>query len=283
MAVDGKLALPRLDIVEHRHRLFAHDRQPPLAIGVEPRSEEMAAQIAGKAHVEMREIRQMIEQRRALPAHLDRVRAGDGEDHRQIVRSEIPKRVVLGVELAEAETVGVDVAHAAEFAGVDQRLQPLEAGMEAQDVTGHEHPPAGLCGFDGTRRVLDGERDRLFDQHVLAVFDRADRGLGMELRRQCHDDRVDVVAGEDVVDADGQTAMLGREAFRACGIGIRHRLKRAERLERSDMVRSPISASEDGDARFHLAFWLTGSCADIMGGPAELNPCRPRAPDVVRS
>ena len=46
----------------------------------------------------------------------------------------------------------------------------------------------------GTLRVGDGQRDRLFDQHVLAVLDRPDRELGMELRRQRHDDGVDVVA-----------------------------------------------------------------------------------------
>ena len=57
-----------------------------------------------------------------LRSHLDRMGAGDGEDHREVVRGEIPKRVVLGVKLAETEPVRVDVAHAAELARVDQRL-----------------------------------------------------------------------------------------------------------------------------------------------------------------
>ena len=63
----------------------------------------MTAHSIREAHVHMGEVAEVVEQRSALPAHLDGRRAGNGEDHRQIMRGEIPQRIVLGVKLAEAE------------------------------------------------------------------------------------------------------------------------------------------------------------------------------------
>ena len=122
MPVDGEFPLPRLDIVKHSHRLGAHHRQPALAIGIEPRRKEMAAQAVRETHVHMREIAETVEKCRSLAAHFDRRGARDGKDHRQIVRRQIPKRIVLGMELAESQPVRMDIFHLAEFAGVDQLL-----------------------------------------------------------------------------------------------------------------------------------------------------------------
>ena len=170
----------------------------------------------GKAHVEMREIAEVVEQRRALAAHLDRFAAGDRQDHRQIVRRQIPERVVFGMEFSEAEPMRMDVLDLAQFAGVDQFLQLLEGRMEAQHMADHED------ALDASRRrrnrpfgIGDRQRDRLFDQHVLAVLDRPDGELGVELRRQRHDDGVDVVAREQLVGRDRQAILLAGEAFGA--------------------------------------------------------------------
>ena len=262
MAINGKLALPGLDVVEHGHRLGADHGEPPLAIGVEPRREQMAADIVGKMHVEMREIAQAIEQRRSLAAHLVGLGAGDGEDHRQIVRSQVPQGVVLCMELAEAQPVRVDVADLAEFAVVDERLELLEGGVEAQYVADHENPAVGLGEGHLALGILDRQRDGFLDKHVLAILHRPGRRLCMELRRQRHDDGVDIVASEQVVRRDRQAFLLAGEAFGPGGIGIRNRVKRTQALQGADVVGTPVSASEDCNARFHQRNELEDFVAD---------------------
>src|SRR5690606_9008520 len=71
MAVDREFAIPGLDIVEDGHCLAADDGEPPLAIGIEPGSEEVASQSVRKAHMQMRKIAEVVEQSRPLAAHFD--------------------------------------------------------------------------------------------------------------------------------------------------------------------------------------------------------------------
>lgn len=215
VAVDGQLAFPWLDVVEHRHCLGADHGQPPLAIGIETRGEKMAAQAVGEAHVQMREVAEIVEQGGPLAAHLDRLCAGDRQDHRQIVRRQVPQRVVLCVELAEAEPVRVDVADFAKLALVDQPLQRLEGGVEPQDMANHEDAAIVLGRLHRTLGIRHRQRDRLFHQHVLAVLDGTYRKVGMELRRQRHDDGVDIVTDEQLVRLDRQAVLLAGKAFRA--------------------------------------------------------------------
>jgi hypothetical protein len=100
--------------------------------------------------------------------------------------------------------------------------------------------------------IGNGERDRLFDQHVLACLHRADSEVGMKLRRQRHDDGVDIAAGKQLIRIDGETVLLAGKAFGARAVGVGNRMQRAECLERADMVRAPVSASKDCNTRFHL-------------------------------
>ena len=167
------------------------------------------------------------------------------------MRRQIPQRVVLGVELSEAEPVRVDVLDLAEFAGVDQLLQLFEGRMEAQHMADHEDARIFLRSRHRPLAVVDGQRDRLFDQHVLAGLDSPYGEVGMELRRQRHDDAVDVVAGKQLVRLDGEAILFAGKTFGARPVGVGHGVKRAERLQRADMVRAPVSASKDCNARFH--------------------------------
>ena len=122
-----------------------------------------------------------------------------------------------------------------------------------------------------------GQRDRLFDQHVLAGFDRADGEIGMELRRQRHDDGVDVVAREQLVGLDGQAILLAGETFGARPVGVGDGMQRAERLQGADMVRAPVSASKDCNARFHQLA-NSGICGGhITARRVELKPAPPQA------
>ena len=145
----------------------------------------------------------------------------------------------------------MDVFDLAEFAGVDQLLQLLEGRMEAQHMADHEDARIFLRRRHRPLAVRHGQRDRLLDQHVLAGLDRAHGEVGMELRRQRHDDAVDVVAGKQRVRLDGKAVLLAGETFRSRPVGVGDGMKRAERLQRADMVRAPVSASKDCYARFH--------------------------------
>ncbi len=211
----------------------------------------MAAQTVGKAHVQMREIAEIVEERCPLATHLDRFRAGDGEDHRQIVRRKVPQRIVLGVELAEPEPVRMDIADLAELAIVDQRLQRLKGWMKAQYMADHEDTAIVGRRLHRALGIHHRQRDRLFHQHVLAALDGAHRHVGMELRRQRHDDGIDVAADKERLRLDRQAILLTGEAFGAGRVDVRDRVQRAERLEGADVVAAPVSATEDCNARFH--------------------------------
>src|SRR4029077_9835023 len=130
------------------HRLRADHCQPSFPIGVEPRGEEMASKPIWKTHVKMREVAEMVEKCRPLAADFQRLGAGDRENHRQIVRREVPERVVLGMELAEPQPMRMDVSDFAEFPAVDKLLWLLEGGMEAQHMPDHEDALAGLSRRD---------------------------------------------------------------------------------------------------------------------------------------
>ena len=167
------------------------------------------------------------------------------------MRRKVPQRVVLGVELAEAEPVRMDIEHLAELAVVDQRLQGLEGGMEAQHMADHEDAAIFSCRLNRALGVGDRQRDRLFHQHVLAALDGAHSRVCMELRRQRHDDGVDIGAFEQLVRLDRQAVLLAGKAFGAGAIDVGNGMERAERLEGADVVAAPVSATEDCDARLH--------------------------------
>ncbi len=111
--------------------------------------------------------------------------------------------------------------------------------------------PSAAGDRDRPLGVADGERDRLLDQQVLAALGGADGELGVELRRQRHDDGIDVGSEMQLVGIDRQAFLLAGEALGARAIGVRNRIERVERLERANVVAAPIAATEDGDTRFH--------------------------------
>src|SRR5690606_35024221 len=90
MAIDRQLAIPRLDVIESRHRLGADNGKASLTIWIEPRCKQMAAQSARKTHVHMREIAEVVQKRCPLPANINWRCAGNCKDHRQVVRGQIP-------------------------------------------------------------------------------------------------------------------------------------------------------------------------------------------------
>lgn len=190
------------------------------------------------------------------------------------MRRQVPQRIVLGMELAKAKSVRVDVADLAEFAIVDQPLQRLEGGMETQDMADHEDAAIVLGRLHRALGVRHRQRDRLFHQQILAALSGAHGKIRMELRRQGHDDGVDIVTHEQLVGLDRQAILFAGKAFGTGPVGVGNRVQRAERLEGADMVAAPVSATEDCNARLHLFQTLKTRGRDIATCPFELNPGR---------
>src|SRR5690606_27253506 len=117
------------------------------------------------------------------------------------------------MELAEAQTVRVDISHSAEFAVINQRLQLLERRVEAQDMADHEDPVIGLGCRNSALSVRHVQGYRLLNQNILAVLDRLDRVLCMKLRRQSHDDSIDIIALEQFLGLQEQAVLLAGKAF----------------------------------------------------------------------
>jgi hypothetical protein len=172
----------------------------------------MATHIVRELQVQMRKIAQMIEKCGPLPAHLERRGAGQCQDHRKIMRREIPQRIVLSVELAKAKAVRMNITHLAKLARLHQFEKLLKSRMETQHMADHEHTAIVARRLHFGFRIGNRQRDRLFNQHILAVGDGADRKISMILRRQRQNDGIHILAREKILDLDMQHAMLRREA-----------------------------------------------------------------------
>jgi hypothetical protein len=173
--------------------------------------------------------------------------AGQRQDQRQIMRGDVPEGIVLGVELAQAYPVGMDVAHGAELSGPDHRLERLESGMEAQHVAGHGHQAGPGSRIHDAPRIGDGQGDRLLHQHVLAGLQHGNGLVGMILRRQGQHHAVDFRIGENLLDGHGPDRMdAGKLACPVC-MAVADGMKRAELGEGAGMVGAPVTTSDDGD------------------------------------
>ncbi len=120
--------------------------------------------------MKMGDVGAMIECRNTLSANRARFFPGDSQDHRKIVRRKIPQGIELVVELAEPDTMRMHIANVAELTAFHHVEKLLEGRVETQHMANHEHATvfAGSFHFGFCSRNV--ERDRLFDQNVLAVF-----------------------------------------------------------------------------------------------------------------
>ena len=118
------------------------------------------------------------------------VAVGQLEQHRDVVRTEAPERVLVGAELAEVEALGVQVVDVAEVALFDQVGELADPGVVTEQVPDHQGQVAlGGQGHDALSqgRVLG---QRLLDEAVLARLQRPDRqvpwvGTGVVIATAC--------------------------------------------------------------------------------------------------
>ena len=100
----------------------------------------------------------------------------------------------VGAEVGEAVVAAEDaeVIERADPAGVDRALEELHRRVVAMIETDREGAPRRPRRIEDAPARLDGVRQRLFAQHVLARRERGERHLLVQVHRRRDDDRVDV-------------------------------------------------------------------------------------------
>ena len=173
MGIQYKFALPRLAIVEHGHTAVADDHKLLFLERVQPGNENVGALTAGEGKVRCRHVGDLAMQvARAGRRDLDRVFAGERQDHRDIVRRKTPQDVLLAAYAAEVQAVGIDVLKAAQRPRRNHYLQPLERRVVTHEVADHKDAPASRRVLAQAFGIGGVERQRLLDKHVFAGGDR---------------------------------------------------------------------------------------------------------------
>ncbi len=153
--------------------VLQRDERDVLAIGA-----EQAA--AGRRHPVRRAAEQVVE---------------DGE----LVGRQIFDDVDVVPDGSEVGARRVDVLDGAEIAAGEPLVQVADAGVVDEDVTVHQHAAGAGRGGDERPRVGERRAHRLFEQHVLAGFERQRGELHVRACRRGNHDRVDVAAPDEVV------------------------------------------------------------------------------------
>src|SRR5215510_2654505 len=139
----------------------------------------------------------------------------------------------------------------AEPARLDEALHLAHERIVEEGLVDEEHPCATARGLDQLAPVVRGERERLLDPDVLAGLERREHHRVVPARRCGEDDRVDVVAAEElrVVGRASGAGMIGREGREACRIEVaeRRHARRLQLAEGAEEVLPPVPEADDAD------------------------------------
>ncbi len=177
--------------------------------------------------------------------------AGEDEvEDRQVVRSQIPEDVDVGLHQAKVDPGGIDVQDVAEYTLGDDIADVLDSGCVAVGVVDHQDPVGVLSGQHHRSGGLRAVRERLLHHDVLA---RSQRGKGYRRMRasrcrNCHG--IDVVASQQSLqrrlhlDRRPRTDHLASAVLVEVTDGDQVPVRRA--AEVADKVRTPVTGSDDG-------------------------------------
>src|SRR3954452_8658512 len=188
LLVDGHLPL-ELHVVEDGHLLATDDGHLPHLVRVEPREMHVGDLPAREAQVAEDDVFDAFRQEvaalrnRCLGLLVEQV-----EDHREVVHSERPERVLVRAHNAEVLPVAVHAQHLSELAGVDELLQLPHSRVVEQEMSRHEHEVARLCDRHELVDLLCPHGRGLLDEHVLPGLERLlrKRVVGRYRRRDDH-------------------------------------------------------------------------------------------------
>ena len=240
----------RPHIVEDDHPVATDDNQAMILIRMEPRDEHMGALAAGKpqlcrGHVGDR----LVEVGRAGGRYLVGLFPDQGQNHGNIVRGETPEDVLLAPDFPQVQPVRVEVLQAAQRALADQFPKLQKRRVVLQQMPDHQGPVGGFGQRAQGFRLRDLERQRFFDEDMLAGEQRFPRHGEMLFRRRRDGHAVNVRVAQYV----DKRPVLGAVLFMQGGggglVAVEDRGQRAEVVKIPDQVTPPVAAAYDRDGR----------------------------------
>ena len=111
---------------------------------------------------------------------------------RQVVRRQIPDDVDVVLKQSEVHPRRVEVVERPQRAAVDELPDLPDRAAEEERVVHHDLEVLPVGQLDQLLGLRGGRRERLLDEHVLAVLERRLGELEVRPDRRDHRDRVDV-------------------------------------------------------------------------------------------
>ena len=164
---------------------------------------------------------------------------------------EAPERVLVGAQLAQVETVRVDVVDVPEIPAAGDLDELVDARVVLEQVADHQDP-AGLLRRDRhPLRLGHRLRERLLDETVLACGQHPLRELGVRGHVRGHRHRVEVRVRQQLLDVvrSARARELRRPALARLRRGVADpaQLRVRQAVEVAREVRSPVAETDDSD------------------------------------
>src|SRR6266568_3299933 len=195
--VDAKL-LARLHIVEYHHLLRPDDRQLPLLVGIQP----------GQLYVRQHAYRRLTQQVQC---------------HGYVVRTEAPQGVLVRSDLAQIHAQAIKIVDATQLPPLHQGPQPLDRGVEQQQVTGEDGNAALPRRASHRFGIACAQGKRLLHQARLPRLDTLQREPRVRRRGRGDDDGLHAADQVRSVGGDVHARVLAAQLLPPLGVRVAHR------------------------------------------------------------
>ncbi len=173
-AIEDLHLLHRLQVVVHDHPLAPDDARSPQLRRRQPAELDLRQDTAGELEREKRHVLQgFAEVRPAARTHLHRHLAEPVDEDRYVVWPEVPQHAHVLLEQPEVDARGFDIVDRSDQTRVDQLLHFADRWTEHEGMADHQRQPIGAGQLHQLLRLIDGGRQRFFDEHMFLRFERA--------------------------------------------------------------------------------------------------------------
>src|SRR5579862_2064895 len=173
------------------------------------------------------------------------------EQDREIVRRRVPPHVRVALDASHAEALEGEMAHVAELAALDEPLHLAHHRIVEERFVDEQDAVPLPRRLDERAAFPRRQRERLLDPHVLPRLERGERHRVMARRRRGEDDRIDVVATQElrVVARAARGGIVGEEGGepRRVDVAEAGHARGVEPGEGADEVLAPVAEADDAD------------------------------------